>query len=649
MQDPPRIRAEKTATATAAPAGRTFRGTLCGLLCSDCQEWVSDATLRLYRARKGDVTTQAVADPKWTFTPLKPEEVRAKEGDLLAEATTDAQGRFQVRLDDRYAGEAFQVDLLLKTVPHRKAGGPAPQPRQFSVTTLQPLWRQTDRGLVAVWDYCIPYRIWCGIRALFGAWTICGHVTVCRSKDPVAGVRVRAFDTDWLQDDELGSALTDGSGHFRIDYLTKDFQPGTFLNIELVGGPDLYFRVETPDGATVLLAEPSSKGRTPGRENSGPCVCVDLCLEEAPPRRPMPGPEPLFTKVGAYRVEPTFRDFAPDGTTAAGGLAFTGTIPLIGILPDGGAGDDLQYRFRVAKMAPSAEPAQDVVGPLVKPTVIGALEYYWWTGATWKMGAADYWVNRPGATVSIAQHGAPPLVVPVNKDVGPGGWIEAPRENDLFPGNGHGGIFKALGGLANLDTTALTSEAFDLTAPAPSRPTGLKAGDSVPPAQLSEKPTFRILFEARKLPSLAPAGATQLDTIALSNTSYTYRRHPEWAGSTPTARAVVSLDIAELTGPGATGCDKLEDHLHALFTACHPYLGAVQVSFEGNPPLPAPLSPAVAGGQAASGPAGYDFDISALPPCAYILWLSATVRLTSGYGLIGDATISDHIAFCKSA
>mgnify|MGYP006166752043 CR=1 FL=1 len=56
--------------------------------------------------------------------------------------------------------------------------------------TLQPLWRQTDNGLVAVWEYGIPQRHWCAVRARFDAWAICGQVTVCDRKDPVMGVRV---------------------------------------------------------------------------------------------------------------------------------------------------------------------------------------------------------------------------------------------------------------------------------------------------------------------------------------------------------------------------------------------------------------------------------------------------------------------------
>jgi hypothetical protein len=65
------------------------------------------------------------------------------------------------------------------------------------------------------------------------------------------------------------------------------------------------------------------------------------------------------------------------------------------------------------------------------------------------------------------------------------------------------------------------------------------------------------------------------------------------------------------------------------------------------PPLPASIAPAVAAGEAVSPGGGFDFNITAQPICAYILWLQVTLNLTRGYGLIGDATIWDHIAFCK--
>src|SRR5439155_20389342 len=175
-------------------------------------------------------------------------------------------------------------------------------------------------------------------------------------------------------------------------------------------------------------------------------------------------------KVGQYHVDPiAYNDFTAVGTTTAGGYAFTGTIPLIGNLPDGSAPDALEYRFRYAKY-PGPGPLQDVVAAMVQPTIIGQLEYWAWDAglSTWVVRSADYFVNQPGATVSIPQQFGSPLVVAVNKDVKPGGWIEIPRENSLFQGGV--GRFIPQGPLANLDTTQLSNESFDLTVATPPLP-----------------------------------------------------------------------------------------------------------------------------------------------------------------------------------
>ena len=59
------------------------------------------------------------------------------------------------------------------------------------------------------------------------------------------------------------------------------------------------------------------------------------------------------------------------------------------------------------------------------------------------------------------------------------------------------------------------------------------------------------------------------------------------------------------------------------------------------------MNPAIsADGQAVSPAGGHDFNIAALTPCAYIVWLEATLKLTSGYGAV-FGTFSDHMAFCK--
>jgi len=364
---------------------------------------------------------------------------------------------------------------------------------------------------------------------------------------------------------------------------------------------------------------------------------------------------PLFTHVGVYHVDPIYGDFQADGTTTAGGYAFTRTIPLIGILPGWEASNTYEYRFLIAKY-PALVPV-DVDATMISATVIGQLEFRYWNGLAWTTGSTEYYANNPGATYAIPQQFPPgsTLVVSVNTDVQADGWIKVPHENNLTDGGG--GRFIPQGGLANLITTKFTNESFDLTVPAP----GLKAGDSIlagiPPH--SEKPTYQIFFEARKQGTVAPVWANNLTKIAFSNTAYKYIRHAEWDGGPFMTRSVCSLDIAELVAPGSTGCARQHDHVHALYTCYHPYLGSVLLWLQGPgiptglgiPPVPVPpapfsFAPVVAVDETASGAVGHDFDLTTLQPCAYILWMSATVKLTEGWGLISDSTEWDLIAFC---
>ncbi|HEY0340229.1 MAG TPA: hypothetical protein VGC34_05435, partial [Steroidobacteraceae bacterium] len=148
-----------------------------------------------------------------------------------------------------------------------------------------------------------------------------------------------------------------------------------------------------------------------------------------------------------------------------------------------------------------------------------------------------------------------------------------------------------------------------------------------------------------------------LDAIALSNTSYTYLRHPDWPGPSPavTTPWVLSVDIAELKKAGA--CSELDGVIHALYTAYHPYLASCTVYLQGPdvatmtvPPGGSLDVPIVAGNtNLASGPGGVLFDMGKLPPCAYILWLSATFNLTNGFtcGQV-NGTAYDYIAFCTA-
>ena len=371
-------------------------------------------------------------------------------------------------------------------------------------------------------------------------------------------------------------------------------------------------------------------------------VCTRFCFCICPQQETIP----LFTKVGQYHVATSFNDFQPNGTTTVGGYAFSTTVNLNGIIPDGTAPDPLEYRFTYVNLAIGGTP-NPITGTKIPATsIIGQLEYYYWETSlsAWLVGSTDFYVNNPAATVSIPQQIGPALSVVVDTDPDADGWIKVPRQNDLTQGGV--GRFIPTGLLAQLDTTQLTYEPFDLTAAGPGLP--VVAGVPVPAAQQSVKPLFQINFEARNVTTLASVGSNSLNVIALSNTEYKYSRHPDWAGSTVTLPPVVSLDIVEMQAGGCQPLGVNADTLHILYTTYHPYLGSYSVQFVGPAPLPAVTVPAIpADGDAYSGAAGLAVDISMLVPCAYVVFLNANLNLTNG-DVVLYGTFQDFIAFCRS-
>jgi hypothetical protein len=624
-----------------------FHGQLCGYLCDDCHEPLVKVRVRLYAALEDDRLSDRVsAAPKETAAVLTPEQVAEKESRLLAEGETDAEGSFSIELSDqkRYGGGAFEVDVVVSRIEGQKRESKQ-RPVQAHLTTLQPEW---GRELSFKWHYCIPVRFWCWLRGLFDAWVICGWVGDCKSGQGAAGLTVRAFDADWLTDDALGSDVTDAQGHFRIHYSRADFRK-TFLspiiNLETPllpwnSGPDVYFHVESSGGA-LLIDEDRADGHKPGRENVGPCLCVRLCLGGGDGGEQ--DTKPLFTSVGMYKVKPSENHFTAAGLTTAGEYAFTGHLELKGILPDAQASTAVKYRFRAAEYTPGLGAVFNLTAAQLGAAVIGHLQFWYWdTGlSAWSVGATEFYANNPGATVSIPQPGAtPPLVVSTNAPIDADGWVEVPRINDLTQG-GEGRFTRDSDLLAVLRSDTLTSETIDLG--------GLAAGQSVPVGDRRSLRTWKLFFEAAEVAAPnTPVGADSLERIAIINLRYTYTRHPNWAPTGPvTTRQVVSVNMQELLGPG-NGCDKVDTEVHALYTVCHPMAREGKVWIQGNAPLPPDhvLTP-IAGGHAVS-PAGGDlFPFGTALPCAFILWLEATVALTSGYGIISGATVQDWIAFCK--
>src|SRR5579859_947068 len=139
-----------------------FRGRLCEFISTECPEPLSSVRVRLYRSRpEQKVILQAVTNPDDTLTILTDEQVQEKEPSLFAERETADDGSFIFELDEKenYNGEAFEVDLYCRTVP----GPKSPRPLQFSITTLQPPWRQHGQDFFWAWEYFLSSRFWCAI------------------------------------------------------------------------------------------------------------------------------------------------------------------------------------------------------------------------------------------------------------------------------------------------------------------------------------------------------------------------------------------------------------------------------------------------------------------------------------------------------
>ena len=604
-----------------------FKGNLRGFYCGDCFDFLYKANVKIYAVdRAANVTAMAVAREKETFHQRSKDELKSISKRLIAEAVTDEAGNFSIDLADKnYDGGAFDIDFECGTVPIKFGPKNPPKPRepfQFNITTHQPMWKETattNQQLSAYWEYGITYKFWCWLLKLFGLYVICGRVVDCETKTPIRGLKVKAFDVDLIQDDYLGDGVTDATGHFKIYYTEADFSKTIFpwLNIEWPAGPDLFFSVETGAG-TVILQEPRSRGHQKDRENASNCFCVELCVKSGGgggTYAPV-----LFQRVGQYWITTNFD--ANGFTNDAEKNAFTGTLPLIGAVPAPFSNTALEYRFLVKNLETNVSVVADA--NYMAAFTIGS----WNRIVSFFPFVSDsdyFWVNNPAATHNVV--------------IDPQGWIRVPRVNDLF---GAAGQFSPGETMGSLMTEKLIMENFDLINPAV-----YVAGTAFPAAKKASVHHFEITCEVREVGTVAVAYSNVLSKIAVCNTSYLQRHHPSWAGYDNAPYAVLMLEIQETTLAGA-GCNKIGNQLTAKYSVVHPVIDNMSISFEGNAPLPAPFVINPVAGDEAVGGTTPQFDVSMLQPCAYIVWLQATFRLTGGYGRISNATLTDHIAFCKS-
>ncbi len=602
-----------------------FKTRLCGRICDECFEPLSKITILLYSKSDEKTANLAAADPKTTFAQLSDKQIKKKSLLLLAEGTTDEEGRVDLQLNDKYDGGAFDVDIKVNCSGERDKKGKA---HHLHLTTLAPTWRKHEDKLVAVWDYCLPHRIWCLILALLGRWIICGRVVHCKTQQPIGGVEVSAFDRDWLQDDPLGKAITDSNGHFLIKYTQAEFTPGALIDIELFGGPDLYFHVHHPSGAPLLI-EPPSKGREPGRENVGHCFCVSLCLEEYVPEDE-DYPPPVFTHVGGYNHQTAINSIpGNNGLTTVDGRAFYSSIRLNGTLPKKFAGGAMEYRFDVRELQPDGTPITawtPIDISKISRTVIGELLKYApaYPGDPNPIKSESYFVNgNPGELEANVVDG----------------WIQVPQQSNTF---GPSGFFQPNGNQIRLNTKSLGGWVdVDLS--------GLSAGNSSTSTgqPLAQNRYFALRMRVRKVGDPASEqGAGVCQNIAINNTLYdNILRHPVWmAQNLQNQLGVAMVDIQQLIVGG--GCSGIGNNLDVKFTAAHPTIGNVSISMSGPGGPYSFTLPAAVPGECYGVAIPNGFVVADLQPCAYIVTLGVQMLITTGDHIPDN--LFDQIAFCKT-
>lgn len=602
-----------------------FKGRLCGYICPDCREPLSHVKVRLYRTGdEREVIARAVADPKETFSVLNEEQLNDRRSRLIAEAETDDDGGFVFELEQerQYDGGAFEVDVYCETVPRAKPQRKESQPVQFTITTLQPQWRESERGLVAYWDYCLPARYWCLVRGRFGTWTICGKVVLCKQRipTPVPGVRVRAFDADITQDDDLGSDITSSSGHFRIDYTSATFRrtPIPWISWEWVSGPDLYFRVETLGGGA-LLSEDRSRARQPDRENVGHCFCVELCVDEAPPVT-----YAWFTHVGDFDINSDISAATGLTTVAAPvgminahggpGFGFYDGLQGWGIKLKGdcpathpyGGGEPMRYRFLYEDTVNDPGNLHPITATMLSAIDVGERVVNWDTYGT---GASPTWqtiyVGPTGSTTPLLP--PTPPVVPPGTPWGPvppafmkpdaAGWVQVDPASNIHGYSGPLLYFRTA------------------TVVAGGGAPGDGPGNAVSNAK-SGGP-LRIVFEAEPVTGAtitAPTLSNELQKILINN----------WS-------EVILLELQQFISPGANCCSPIDDQLDILYTADHELMKSWGVDISSCASGLGWTKPALPGGTVPRGGFGTSsHNTSMWPNCSYLVSLSTIRALTDG-------------------
>ncbi len=550
----------------------TIKGYLYGVICEEFKvyDYIGEAEIFAVRSRESTPTAgtdeESRGDLKKVVRYVADDELRRIRADKsVLTGKTDEDGK--ICLNGTYQGELLDVYVCINSVP-------LPGSDEGKVSLDQEiclfLGTYAPRKLEDAWylKLVIPQYVWCAIKKKADAWTIAGRVATCDADKAIGNVTVTAFDVDWKQQDELGSAVTNGIGIFRIDYPGDKFRKGTFIDVELFGGPDVYFLIKDSSNNTLLEEDPSV-GRWPGRNDSEPCMCVNLCVVLKTPTTNEDDISSAWISVGTQFLLPdstsVLHDFDADGYAGQAGIqkfVLTSAPAMRGGVPRTNGGHPVEYRFLVSDT--TAPNTSAPLGPANFTRIVGA------GTNTGLFAQTDLGVMY--RIVSFAPS-FEQKTIPINAllgDLDADGWLNVNRaiENSFIragedpstiPLYTNGWI--PSGKLMHINTGPLTT--------APDVPgAAAETGNPVPVANHIAIKKIAVRFETREVVSggtnLLPASGRTLNSMLINNNN-----------------VFCKAGIVEQISSGNL-CDVLHTAIHVAYTVYHPHLESAQIQLKSN-------------------------------------------------------------------
>lgn len=545
-----------------------FKGSLRGYVCEDCIEDISEVEILFYLPYQRETRTdEQVTNAKESFHFVSKDEAKQRQDLFIGKAKTDAKGNFEFAIDEKHLSSDIDIDFVCGTVRPKFPKPKREEVVQFHITTLslrEELGKQAEDQNYR-WKYAIAHKWWCYIRGhFFDAWVICGHLMNCKTGEPIANAKVTAMDADFLTDDNLGTATTDASGHFRIDYSSVDFKK-TFLspwfNVEtdpnflsFQSGPDVYFQAEL---AGIKLV---NETKADARKNVSYCLCVNLCSEVA-----VTNPEETFpsawTGIGnafssSFGTDPG--DFDAEGYAGSGKNVLYSIIRLTGQAALKSAdGHPIEYRFSVSDTTAPNDDEVNIPPPASFTKVVGLHPNLFHPGVVSKLIRKVFSLFHNQITVYSDQ-----------SDFDGQGWFDVNHaiERALI----NAGLTPADLALYNIieEDTLISMNTAALTS-APSVPDIFGPGQDIPNANDIGIEKFSIRFEIREAINKATnefgeiSGGKILNSVIMNNNPI-YRK----------------LSIKELEE--STLCSPIKGIINAKYTLYHPYLASGSLHLKSN-------------------------------------------------------------------